>query len=118
MYGPTGRVLASGPAPCDEPKPKFDDDCDPVTYWGQGSKYYESIVFDFQLAGVVDVDAYDDEFPFTMIMLEKPYVGVLQTDFACKMLRNRLIRRVWKSMQDPTSRLYQVGLIPSFFRQW
>ena len=106
------KVLVGGPNPAPEVvKPDLGKDREPISWYPQGQEFYESILLDFQLKGIVDMCAVDLALPLTCICLQLPYVGITPTAEAVMLCRNKLLRMVWESMQNADSALFETGLV-------
>ena len=111
IWGPTFMVLVGGPNPHPEVvRPTFEESKDPVCWYPQSREFYETILIDFQLKGLVDFCTVDLELPMTCILHSIPFVGLVPTPYAVQKCRNKMIQKVWGAFLDPNSPLYESRL--------
>jgi len=113
LLGPAGKILAGGAIGEASPQWKDVQGREPVNYHGMPGLFYSELLHSFELDCVMNGTEMDGEFALQCIKAKKAYIGVCLTEKHAELIRDQMIRQVWKEFTSPKSVLHKAALSPS-----
>ena len=107
LFGKRGVVLTGGACEGSYDPPSFQDGMEPVNWFAMSENWYAEVLHSWNVKFVVHFTALEDSFALMCIRNKIGYVGMVNSDEHKKLLRARLVTRVFEDLSTEGGPNYQ-----------